>query len=549
MRKKRPIPRTLEIAAAFEGAKYGHVAGDIVTFRGDGSPLRALTVGVEPVQDLHGYDYPWPAGGGKNKLIYPYGYTTYETNGCTCKVQSDGTVTFSGTPSANALFNIKQRTQSTGGYAQFLPEGNYILNGCPTGGNTTTYQISVIDSTGTAIAVDRGSGASFSVPEGGMNVGVQLFVASGYNPNSLKMSPMIRLASVIDPTFAPYSNICPITGHTGANVWRTGKNLLSKGESSSSNGIMFTVQETGEVIITGTASGNAFWGVQFTLPAGSYVMNGCPQGGSGNYLLTVRETVGGNTISGIPIDNGNGSSFTLTQPLTAYVNIRVASGYACPTGGIKLSPMIRLASETDDTFAPYTGTTIPITWQSTAGTVYGGYVDLVSGEVWAEYAYHVFTGDEQFYNAGTWVSCFGNFLRAAGQMIGVCSHYPYGAYGRGKVGVMYNGVGCVFDGNIYNADGWKQYCQDQYENSTPLQISYKAATPTLIATLTPRQIKTLKGINNIYSDADSAEVTYYKHNNDTYQHVPADAIISNDNFVIITDDKYVIGNNQDYITY
>ena len=31
-------------------------------------PAEALSVNVEPIQDLHGYESPWPAGGGKNKF-------------------------------------------------------------------------------------------------------------------------------------------------------------------------------------------------------------------------------------------------------------------------------------------------------------------------------------------------------------------------------------------------------------------------------------------------------------------------------------------------
>ena len=40
---------------------------DVVTFNTDMAvPLKKLKVSVEPVQDLHGYDHPWPAGGGIN---------------------------------------------------------------------------------------------------------------------------------------------------------------------------------------------------------------------------------------------------------------------------------------------------------------------------------------------------------------------------------------------------------------------------------------------------------------------------------------------------
>jgi hypothetical protein len=36
------------------------------------------------------------------------------------------------------------------------------------------------------------------------------------------MKPMIRLASITDASYAPYSNICPITGWTGCEVKHSG---------------------------------------------------------------------------------------------------------------------------------------------------------------------------------------------------------------------------------------------------------------------------------------------------------------------------------------
>lgn len=42
---------------------------DIVSFSTDmASPAKSLVVGMEPIQDLHGYDSPWPAGGWEEPL-------------------------------------------------------------------------------------------------------------------------------------------------------------------------------------------------------------------------------------------------------------------------------------------------------------------------------------------------------------------------------------------------------------------------------------------------------------------------------------------------
>ena len=40
----------------------------LVTIQANGSNLTSCTTTLQPVQDLHGYDYPWVGGAGKNKL-------------------------------------------------------------------------------------------------------------------------------------------------------------------------------------------------------------------------------------------------------------------------------------------------------------------------------------------------------------------------------------------------------------------------------------------------------------------------------------------------
>ena len=47
-------------------------------------------------------------------------------------------------------------------------------------------------------------------------------------PIDFTMSPMIVGNSVTDYSFTPYSNICPISGHTGLTAYRTGRNLLDE---------------------------------------------------------------------------------------------------------------------------------------------------------------------------------------------------------------------------------------------------------------------------------------------------------------------------------
>lgn len=70
----------------------------------------------------------------------------------------------------------------------------------------------------------------------------------------------------------------------------------------------------------------------------------------------------------------------------------------------------------------------------------------------------------------------------------VCSHYPYGSYGKGKIGLTDNGAAVVYNPNgDYTGDegglaNWKAYLAAQKEAGTPVQVAYQLATPEVYAT-------------------------------------------------------------------
>lgn len=76
----------------------------------------------------------------------------------------------------------------------------------------------------------------------------------------------------------------------------------------------------------------------------------------------------------------------------------------------------------------------------------------------------------------------------ANRVNGVCSHYPYGPYGKGKIGLTDNGAAVVYNPNgDYTGDegglaNWKAYLAAQKEAGTPVQVAYQLATPEVYAT-------------------------------------------------------------------
>ena len=186
-------------------------SGSIVTVDNSSGEyaVKSLSTEIVPQQDLNGYDHPWAGGAGKN-LLQP---DTLQRSGgiaITATIDSNGVITINGTAESNTFI----------GYSRSFAAGSYIINGCPSGGGTSNYQLQARQSTitGTNIGTDTGEGKSFTL-SATITVWATIRIASGYTANNLKFYPMIRLSTETDPTFAPYSNICPITGFTGANIY------------------------------------------------------------------------------------------------------------------------------------------------------------------------------------------------------------------------------------------------------------------------------------------------------------------------------------------
>jgi hypothetical protein len=221
-----------------------------------------LIASIEPQQDLHGYDSPWVGGAGKNLLPMTvdsiksmnksgtWSGNSFSVAGVVFTIQTDGAnnvmgIYANGTATSNIFFNLGSILNAD------IPAST-VVNGCPSGGVAfSTYQISINDSvTGDTPVYDIGNGATFAKSTFSGNAVVIIRIGNRTTVNSLVFKPMVRDASITDPTFAPYSNECPISGWTACNVVRTGKNLLNITDCSYENGTV-TVKD-GLVKINGT---------------------------------------------------------------------------------------------------------------------------------------------------------------------------------------------------------------------------------------------------------------------------------------------------------
>ena len=177
---------------------------------------KSCEVTFSPIQDLHGYDYPWAGGAGKNKL--PITATTETINGVTFTVNTDGSVKINGTATAGTQKNLCGSTSTP---YKGLSAGNYILSK----GNNDYYQLFVNAYRGTTYVrqltlVVSNAEVSFTIDYSDYDgIIIGLFVLNNTTVNSIAY-PMIRLSTETDATFEPYSNICPISGRDSLHLYQ-----------------------------------------------------------------------------------------------------------------------------------------------------------------------------------------------------------------------------------------------------------------------------------------------------------------------------------------
>lgn len=135
------------------------------------------------------------------KNLCPNNATTQFINGITYTVNSDGSITASGTAESDSVLTV-----NTGGFE--LSDGYYVLSGCPSGGDATTYRIQLTntvdyatDDIGGGIRFDASRFARSQYP----NTTLRIIIKPAAGNVNLLFKPMIRPASIEDDTYVPYA--------------------------------------------------------------------------------------------------------------------------------------------------------------------------------------------------------------------------------------------------------------------------------------------------------------------------------------------------------
>ena len=151
--------------------------------------------------------------GAKNLNSYPYYHTTRNVNGIDWTDVGDGTWTAQNTATGNSSVYCHNRTHPSD-RELFLPNGNYRISGCPSGGSDSTYSINIDITTNGGnnnLARDYGQGATFTISgddysNKGAYTRISLTVFKNYAiTGTLTFKPMITLIEDTDTTWRPYA--------------------------------------------------------------------------------------------------------------------------------------------------------------------------------------------------------------------------------------------------------------------------------------------------------------------------------------------------------
>ena len=517
-----------------------NASGSIASFSdGSASPVTALSVGIDPVQDLHGYDNPWPAGGGKNILPLSlaemksrnsggsWNNNVYTLNNVTFTIQQNDAGDIIG-----ILVGGSQATANTFLYFCFAEDSEYLVaetsytfNGCPTGGGNSSFRLQISDDVTTKL--DTGSGVTFTPDSTFVSnryyCGIR--IASGYTASNVLIKPMIRLSSISDATFAPYENICPITGWDEAVVTRTGKNLCSAVSSNTLTYYSYTNysvnDSTGEVTVTG----NTLFGFLVSVKPNTTYMFSCNFSGvSSNTIMRVREYKAKPTewsdssfvtqsVNMSIASSGDKSVSVTVSENTYYILLTfyasgVSSSFTISNVQLELGSVL-------SSYESYQGQTVTIDLD---GTRYGGTLNILTGEMTVT---HGFISDLSSLNWTQGVSAqtaniFYTPLALEGCAVGVsgkiqCLLSDYKATPSTNFGTLSTREKCAC---IQQSAATLGICDSRYTDATSFKNSlsgqqaiFELATP-LIVQLTPFQISTLLGQNNIWADTGDTSVTY-----------------------------------------
>lgn len=514
-------------AAALSSAVVKTVTAAIVHIKDAlAGPAQNVTIAIEPVQDLNGYDSPWPAGGGPN--FYDGTYTAANKQ---FLAAGTGVVSYyEGLVNRSIVVPCKagEKYVIRSGIEGTMRVGSFPA--MPATGNTPSVFVTATATSGqTELTITTGASDAYLF--------VQFFIDNDISDYGASLSSALnRFYYSLD------SNVCPIAGRAGTKVY----NDPAHGGLIRWNQTVYDVEATGGtktisdgiVSVHPTGSANRLMAKSTATIAGhkyfeavTIKSDGEHRVGFQNYLFpgtlktasaswTVLEDIQTAASTGNPyvqlysvsntdyqIKQGSFMFFDLTEmfgagkePATVqeFRALFPKESYAYNEG----EPMTVSAVNGD----PYT--LIPISWEEEAGTVYGGTLDVTTGELTVDAVSATVNPADiaqsvSIYYVGT------NSLpmKVGNGLPGICDRFPTVAtsdhfgvrFGANNSIIYFYKLENLGIGTIEEARAWF--------TANPTTVVYPLATP-VTCQLTPQEVQLLAGENNIWADTGNTTLTY-----------------------------------------
>lgn len=303
------------------------------------------------------------------------------------------------------------------------------------------------------------------------------------------------------------SNVRPITGRTGVNVSRSGKNLFDPDG--------YTASDISPIYgSNGSPLDSARSGIYIYLPPGTYTMSQNRIGTQyvrGNVLDSNNEFVSYFSLSTNTVNTPKTFTVEEGQKVCIYKSTTTSGSLALRTSQFMLE-----VGSVGHEYEEFSGTTIPVTFPDPPGTVYKGTLDLISGQLTVTHLMQTFTGAE----SEEWLNTYesnGFRIASIGMKIGLlnpglCNWLPILSEVGNEMGVALG----MNDSDIYvrhitdnleiaDLTEWRAYLAQH-----PLEVFYPLE-PAQYYQVTPQGLNTLAGDNVVYTDGDTLEVMYYQY--------------------------------------
>lgn len=291
-------------------------------------------------------------------------------------------------------------------------------------------------------------------------------------------------------------NIRPIKGRNSVTVERCGANLSKISDISTPNKTLTPVELPTEIVADIEISFDTL-NAEIENVGTAFFLNKA----DGKWKAITVQDFGISTAGKIP--NGRKTAVFHGVAFKTVETVIIENGY-CKWSGNVNNFCVSLIQNAP--YTPYIGQTNTLTLPE---TMYGGEVDAVTGDAKGTWQVKSLDGTEGWAIRDTFIGVY-NLLLPTDNGKAICTHFDVKRNYSGDC-VIVEKNGTVYLGHAlsdkYTVDTWRAYLAAQNAAGTPVQITYKLATPVPFTATGAQPIPALAGVNTVLTDADSATVT------------------------------------------